>query len=495
MRKVLTSVVIVALVLVMLFALTACNKYKNDPVGTKDYASQEAIGNGTLAVQQGNYLYFVNNVASDESLTKDKNEWKANGTNGAIMKSVINSDGTLECLGVVVPKMFYTDATNAGIYVYGEWIYYVARSQQTDNKGNLIESLEFMRTTIDGTKTESLAIVDGLTSNYVFTKTGLLYTVDSNIHYVDYSGKKIKDTEVVKEYTDLEVSEEDLCMFYTKANESDYILGNSLGVVLSDGTQKTIIAENSYYTGDAHYETNLSTMFALDIIGYNAQENAIFYTKTCKDTAAKVTTNGYIIPEDYTFDATKEVTYAVSALSSVYSLGVSKGIVDVSSSTLTAYAPMTDGIHEIKSDEVTMTGTITILFQEGDYTYYLMSSKLYRANLIKNDTINKNAYEEKISNAAMATTYGAPSYLGGFVYYESSDDATYLSRINISSYNADTQALVSGYIVSGYTAYTYEEDADYIINKDDESIKDKVPQFMTEDDLKTYITNHKSDKE
>ena len=499
MKKALAIVVIVALTLIMVFTFAACNKYKWDPVGTTEYLGEDAVGNGTLAVKQGKYLYFVNNVASVDSLTKEDNEWGANGTNGAIMKSVIKDDGSLECLGVVVPKIYTTSASTAGIYVYGEWIYYVARSQKTDNKGSLISAVEFLRTTTDGTKTESLATVENVSADYIFTATGLLYTNDSNIHYVDYTGKKPVDNEVVTEYTDVEFSKDDLCIFYTQANESDYVLGNHLGVVLSDGSVKTIIAENSYYSGEGDYRSNLSTLFTLDIIGYDASENAIFYTKTCRDAEARVTTNGYALPADYSFVAADEKTYANSALSSVYSLGVNNWIVNIASSTLVAYAPMDDTIHEKKSDEISLTASITILFNETFddvvYTYYLMSSNLYRANLIKDNALNKNAYEEKISDVAFGTTYGKPNYLDGYLYYESSDDATYLSRIKISSYDASTQALINGYIVSGYKDYEYPEDADYVINKDDEVIKDKVPAYITDADLTTYISNHKSDKE
>jgi hypothetical protein len=76
----------------MLLGLTACNKYKWEEVGP--LTNGETQGNGTLAVAQDGYLYFVNNVADDSSLTKDQNEWGANGFNGAIMKSKINADGT-----------------------------------------------------------------------------------------------------------------------------------------------------------------------------------------------------------------------------------------------------------------------------------------------------------------------------------------------------------------------------------------------------------------
>ena len=57
MRKVLAGVVIVALIIVMVFTFTACNKYKWGPVGSTEYSSEDAVGNGTLAVKQGKYLY------------------------------------------------------------------------------------------------------------------------------------------------------------------------------------------------------------------------------------------------------------------------------------------------------------------------------------------------------------------------------------------------------------------------------------------------------
>ena len=491
MKKIFTGVVIVALVAVMLLGLTACNKYKwnsVDPV-----TSGEAQGNGTLAVKQDGYLYFVNNVADDSSLTKE-NEWGANGTNGAIMKSKIKEDGTLECLGIVVPKMFYTDSSNAGIYIYGEWIYYVARSQKTDNKGNLLSSLEFMRTLTDGTKTESIAIVEDLSTNYIISSTGLLYTKDSNIYYVDFSAKKFKAAEVVTGYSDILVSEEDLCMFYTKASDNEYVLGNNLGVVTSNGTAKIIISESAYTPEGVDYRTNPSTLFTLDIISYNAKDNSIYYTKTCKDADAKVATIGYALPEDYAFNPANEIQFAKKALSSIYSLGINVGIVDDSSTTLVSYAKMTDPLVENKSDELTLTAAITILYEDGDYAYYLESSKLYRANLFKDGKVNKNAYEEKIADVSFGTKFGKPSLLDGYLYYESSDDATYLSRIKMA-YDGTTQALLKGYIVSGYTAYTYPEDADYVINKDDEVIKDKVPAYITASDLESYISKHKTTNE
>ena len=104
-------------------------------------------------------------------------------------------------------------------------------------------------------------------------------------------------------------------------------------------------------------------------------------------------------------------------------------------------------------------------------------------------------FAKKISEVKISVKYQKPSKLGDYLYYESSDDATYLYRLKISTYTSETQDYIKGYIVIGYKAYTYPDDADYTINKDDEAIKDKVPAYMTDADLETYITNHKTTNE
>lgn len=54
---------------------------------------------------------------------------------------------------------------------------------------------------------------------------------------------------------------------------------------------------------------------------------------------------------------------------------------------------------------------------------------------------------------------------------------------------------IDRYLIYHNGTYTYSEEDKFILNKDDETIKDKIPAYITEADLETYKTNHKTAKE
>ena len=253
MKKILRGIIIAVLVIATLATLTGCNNYKWDAVGSTSDRGDTVEGNGTLAVKTGDYLYYVNGVADTSSLTKADNKWGDASIKGNIIKSKITANG-LEYVGVVVPKLFASDYSDAGIYIYGEWLYYVTRSIKTDNTGALISAVEFMRTKLDGKTTQSVAIVESTSCEFIFTESGLIYAYDSDIHFVSYTDKKVgKDEVKVEEYSGLLVSKEDQLMFYTKASKNTLVSANNIGVVLKDGTSKTVISEEAYSTAETYY--------------------------------------------------------------------------------------------------------------------------------------------------------------------------------------------------------------------------------------------------
>ena len=132
MKKAFRGINIAVILVALIATMTACNSYSWDAVGTTADSDKEATGNGTLYVQQGSYVYFVNGVVDDSSLTKADNEWGKASVKGSIFKAKVGDDGSLTVMGVVVPKLFISDYSDAGLYVYGQWIYYVTRSLKTD---------------------------------------------------------------------------------------------------------------------------------------------------------------------------------------------------------------------------------------------------------------------------------------------------------------------------------------------------------------------------
>lgn len=499
MKKILLGLITLVSVVVMLFSFTACNKYKWDAVGGTEYSDSVAENNGTVVVKQGSYLYYVNGVNTTALTAASENEWGGASVKGSIMKSKIEEDGSLKCLGVVVPKTFYSGYSNAGLYVYGDWIYYVTRTIRTDNKGTPIDGLEYMRSKTDGTKTQSIAIVESTSSSYIFTEKGLIYTNESNIYFVGYTDKKVeKEKVLVEEYTDVEISKEKQMVFFAKASDNELIQSNSISVILKDGTIKEIIKTNSFTDKEDEYYLDIANQFTVDVIKYDAKENVLYYTKKAANAEASVGTYGYKFKdENFAFDKANEKQYAKSALSTVYPLGFEKGLLDYSSTSLVVYKPMT-GSDEIKSDTLTTSSTINIVKQEGSTIYYLLSNLLYKADILTQDgdAINTSAYAEKISTATFGSQYGAPVFLDNYVYFENSAETNYLYRMDLNSYSMTSEiTYAKAYIVSGYKTHTYAEDDEFIINKDDESIKDKVPAYITEADLSTYIDNHKSAKD
>ena len=100
-------------VLTLVFVFTGCESYDFGPVAGDDYSKELVIGNGGVAVQQGNYLYFVNGsagIAADNTFGKV--------VKGAIMRYKVDSNGALVGEPVtIVPKAAYGTSTVSGITI------------------------------------------------------------------------------------------------------------------------------------------------------------------------------------------------------------------------------------------------------------------------------------------------------------------------------------------------------------------------------------------
>lgn len=495
MKKIISGIIVIVMAVAMLFTFTACNKYKWEAVGGMEDASKAVENNGSLVVKQGNYLYHVNGVDSTTLTSANDNKWGNASVKGSIMKSKIKEDGSLECLGVVIPKTFYSGYSGAGLYIYGQWIYYPTRTIKTDNAGTVLSGIEYLRTTLDGTKTQSIADIENASSEYIFTPNGLLYTNENNIHFVPYNDSKVeKDKTVVEEYASITVSKEENAMFYVKASKNTLVAGQNLGMVNAKGENKVLIKEDSYYAGEGKYYEDLATQFELKILSF--KDKALYYTKTCVDAESKAGTYAYNFAEGFSFDKTKEIKFADTALTTIYPLGLNKGVLEVSSADVKLYKQMTT--EEVVSDKVTFAAAISIAFIDGGYVYYTQGGALYRANLINGESsFNKAAYEEKILTNSIGSTYGAPQLLGGYVYFEDTTASSYVHRFKLADYSISDGKVVNpkAYIVSGYKQYEYAKDADFVINKEDEVIKDLVPKYMATKDLDSYIETHKTANE
>lgn len=145
---------LLSILLVSIFTLAACG-------GTSGFAHNPAltdnvIGNGSIAVQKGDYLYYVNGIYNMEGYTAGDNSW-GKVTYGALYRTklvnnnvVHDEDGFVKNTELVASKI--VGHPNASFYVYGNYIYYSTPNNDKNRTGqSLPEITDFYRVNINGT--------------------------------------------------------------------------------------------------------------------------------------------------------------------------------------------------------------------------------------------------------------------------------------------------------------------------------------------------------
>ena len=155
MRKRFTKIICAATAAISAFGLvfaSACGNYKWQAVADKDTSAVVKDTNGGFLVQTGDYVYFING----------KETYSADNTFGSVVKGSIQrikkSDlegGNYSSTETIVPSVIYSGQYSAGIYIYGDYIYYTTPSTQKDGSGNILNTtLDFKRSTLDGAETD-----------------------------------------------------------------------------------------------------------------------------------------------------------------------------------------------------------------------------------------------------------------------------------------------------------------------------------------------------
>ena len=104
-------------ILTMSFALSGCSE-KVAPLS--NVGGDVKSGNGTFAVEKGDYVYFVNGVGDMTASNKMGDVEK--GALVRVKTADIGKEGaTVE---TVIPKFVNTGSAVSGIYIYGDVVYY-----------------------------------------------------------------------------------------------------------------------------------------------------------------------------------------------------------------------------------------------------------------------------------------------------------------------------------------------------------------------------------
>lgn len=148
MRKSIKKIVAVATAAALAagtFALASCGSRFTAPTGLPE-KYEEVTSNGGFVVSVGNYYYFINGM---ETYTSDNTYGKP--VKGALMR-VKKSELAENKSETVIPSLMVAGDTTAGIYVYGDRVYY-ATPTNIKNTAGVVENtyLDFASAKLDGT--------------------------------------------------------------------------------------------------------------------------------------------------------------------------------------------------------------------------------------------------------------------------------------------------------------------------------------------------------
>ena len=401
-KKILSLLALIAMCAVL---FCGCGKESSWSVKKVNYAG-EVSSNGGFLVEKGDYVYFIN---GNEGYTASNNFGSpVKGSLVRMKKSDVSTPDKAE-VDVLVPKVLSSGDYEAGVYIYGDYVYYATPTSIKDKTGAIQnEYLDFCKMKLDGKNNTVLERVNGNATTFRFVegtdgKVYIVYitTADSKtvINVFDNAGKKVFVSDPVKAYIFGDAG--DNCMYFTRTTHNEdldtdesfndlyrYSFGakeeekliTGAGSYREDGIPGTGSLGVTYtlikYTGGTLYysyaEVSSSSSAATT---YKAVEASTLVKGEYADNLAKgdVVSNG---TNASTIFSSKSYYYAKNAILYVGDKGLMKYDYTKENDASTNF-----GVTSIYYDS-TVTGA-TIAFVKGDFMYFTANSLYYRINLTK----------------------------------------------------------------------------------------------------------------
>ena len=187
MHKKLLGVFTAVVCLTTAFSFASCKNETYTQPALAGYTSSDtkAESNGGFAVKKDGYVYFINGA---EDNTADNTFGEV--TKGALCRIAYDklTAGDYSTVETVVPMLFVAQNFDAGIYIYGDYVYYATPTTDKNLSGT-VESgwLDFKRAKLDGSETMKSYYfrLENNTSKYRFVEVDgvvyCMYEVDSEI--------------------------------------------------------------------------------------------------------------------------------------------------------------------------------------------------------------------------------------------------------------------------------------------------------------------------
>ena len=253
------SIVAAATLLGTTVAFASCSdkKYQGDPVtGYDANAAVEKSTNGGFSVVKGDYVYFIN---GQESYTADNTYGKVvKGSLMRISKADLKS-GNYQNAITVIPSLVSSENFDAGIFIYGNYVYYASPTTDKNLKGEVENSwIDLKRAALDGTTSpdDYFFRLDKNTAKFRFVTDG-----------VDRDNNGEEDVFCLYEDTNDLTGKTELRSYNTATEETS---------VLVAGAKSSIIYNSKDYTDGQVYYTMAVTYHVDSDIPYAATYDQLY---------------------------------------------------------------------------------------------------------------------------------------------------------------------------------------------------------------------------
>lgn len=387
---------VVAVMMLATIVLTACSGPTSGFTNPSMPTAGEVSSNGGLAVQYGEYIYYVN---GNQTTATSTNKYTGEVKTGDIVRIkvsdlqqvlALNDDKSLkgadlteaiqkkmfESAEVVVPMFYYTGNTTEknvnGLFIYNDMLYFTSPSTNLSAGGNVQnDKLSVYRCKLDGTELTNMYTMDALTyPNALFQKGDKVYLVyvAEDLMCVDLSTPNGEAKKISEKVTSpkFDITTSSVVYLNKDGKICKFTAGNTEETVLVDNADKdkvtyTIKQYNNGYVYYTKADTENSTadfgVFAVK----EGQESKIILDAT-KDAAGTAYT--YLC---YNEKVVMTGTVANTEISA-YQLYMTSGNADPSN---TEYLLPKD----------TNDKSITLDRIEGDILYYTRDGKMYSMDL------------------------------------------------------------------------------------------------------------------
>ena len=242
--------------------------------GAKDYAGENltagydataaVTSNGGFAVEKGNYVYFIN--GSEDSTANNAYGDVVKGSLMRISKTEL-AEAKYDAAQIVIPSLLVAGDKTAGIFIYGEYVYYATPTTDKNTQTGEVENsyLDFKRSKLDGSEAPSdyLFRLSSNSAKYRFVE------VDGTVYCMFEENSALKSYNVATGKTTVLVSGAKSSFFYDTDVENPNVY-YTMGVTYDlDEENSTSAQYDQVYVVNA--ATTATTTSTDSTVGYTAK--------------------------------------------------------------------------------------------------------------------------------------------------------------------------------------------------------------------------------